>query len=100
MPTSSDSLGSYLRAEREQRRVSLQEISAATKIQVKFLRALEEDAYDQLPPAPLKYTSFFLLYTRFPFVPAEFLSEQDIQRLLQSRPQDQSLLPYRESGLA
>jgi cytoskeleton protein RodZ len=52
MQVSSDSLGSYLRAEREQRGVSLQEISAVTKIQVKFLDALEEDAYEQLPPAP------------------------------------------------
>jgi cytoskeletal protein RodZ len=64
MPTSSDSLGSYLRAEREQRRVSLQEISAATKIQVKFLRALEEDAYDQLPPAPLYVVGFLRAYAQ------------------------------------
>lgn len=52
MQVSSDSLGSYLRAEREQRGVSLQEISAVTKIQVKFLDALEENADDQLPPTP------------------------------------------------
>jgi cytoskeleton protein RodZ len=52
MQVSSDSLGSYLRAEREQRGISLQEISAVTKIQVKFLDALEEDAYEQLPPTP------------------------------------------------
>ena len=52
MQTSSDSLGAYLRAEREQRHVSLQEISAATKIQIKFLQALENDEYDQLPPSP------------------------------------------------
>lgn len=52
MQVSSDSLGSYLRAEREQRGVSLQEISAVTKIQVKFLDALEDDAYEQLPPTP------------------------------------------------
>jgi cytoskeletal protein RodZ len=30
----------------------LQEISAVTKIQVKFLDALEDDAYEQLPPTP------------------------------------------------
>src|SRR5215831_15643042 len=47
-----DSLGSYLHQERERRQVSLQEIAAATKIQLKFLEALENDAYDQLPAAP------------------------------------------------
>jgi cytoskeleton protein RodZ len=52
MQVSSDSLGSYLRAEREHRGISLQEISAVTKIQVKFLDALEEDAYERLPPTP------------------------------------------------
>jgi cytoskeletal protein RodZ len=52
MQVSSDSLGSYLRVEREQRGISLQEISAVTKIQVRFLDALEEDAYEQLPPTP------------------------------------------------
>jgi cytoskeleton protein RodZ len=52
MHVDTDSLGSYLRRERELREMSLQDISAATKIQLKFLEALERDAYDQLPPAP------------------------------------------------
>ena len=52
MPVDADSLGSYLRRERELRHVSLQDISAATKVQLKFLQGLEEDRYDQLPPAP------------------------------------------------
>ena len=52
MLVDSDSLGSYLRQERERQRVSLQDIAAATKIQLKFLEALESDAYDQLPAAP------------------------------------------------
>jgi cytoskeleton protein RodZ len=52
MPVNADSLGNYLRRERELREVSLQDISAATKIQLRFLEALEEDKYDQLPPAP------------------------------------------------
>jgi len=47
-----DSLGSYLRQERERQQVSLQDIAATTKIQLKFLEALEHDAYDQLPAAP------------------------------------------------
>ena len=52
MPVDFDSLGSYLRQERERQQVSLQEIAAATKIQLKFLEALEHDAYDQLPASP------------------------------------------------
>lgn len=52
MQADTDSLGSYLRREREGREKSLQDISAATKIQLKFLEALERDDYDQLPPAP------------------------------------------------
>jgi cytoskeleton protein RodZ len=41
-----------MRRERELRAVSLQDISAATKIQLRFLEALEGDHYDQLPPMP------------------------------------------------
>ncbi len=52
MQVGADSLGSYLRRERELREKSLQDISAATKIQLKFLQALELDDYDQLPPTP------------------------------------------------
>ena len=57
MPVDFDSLGSYLRQERERQQVSLQEIAAATKIQLKFLEALEHDAYDQLPALPLSSDS-------------------------------------------
>jgi len=52
MPVDFDSLGSYLRQERERHQMTLQEIAAATKIQLKFLEALEHDAYDQLPATP------------------------------------------------
>jgi cytoskeleton protein RodZ len=52
MPADADSLGSYLRRERELRHVSLQDISATIKVQLKFLDALERNDYDQLPPAP------------------------------------------------
>jgi cytoskeleton protein RodZ len=52
MPVDFDSLGTYLRQERERQQVSLQAIATATKIQLKFLEALEHDAYDQLPASP------------------------------------------------
>lgn len=52
MQSDTASLGSYLRQERERRHVALPDISAATKIQMRFLEALEADQHDQLPPLP------------------------------------------------
>ena len=64
MPVDFDSLGSYLRQERERQQVSLPEIAAATKIQLKFLEALEHDAYDQLPAAPF-VVGFLRAYAQY-----------------------------------
>src|SRR6266446_498645 len=64
MPVDFDSLGSYLRQERERQQVSLQEIAAATKIQCKFLEALEHDAYDQLPAPPF-VVGFLRAYAQY-----------------------------------
>jgi cytoskeletal protein RodZ len=52
MQVDADSLGGYLRREREVRHISLPDIAAATKIQLRFLEALEQDNYEQLPPTP------------------------------------------------
>src|SRR5271154_5524745 len=46
---SSTSFGEHLRREREMRGVSLEEISAATRISTRFLEAIEKDQWDQLP---------------------------------------------------
>ena len=59
-----DSLGSFLHQERERQQVSLQEMAAATKIQLKFLEALEHDAYDQLPAAPF-VVGFLRAYAQY-----------------------------------
>jgi len=64
MPVDFDSLGSYLRQERERQQVSLQDIAAATKIQLKFLEALEHDAYDQLPATPF-VVGFLRAYAQY-----------------------------------
>ena len=64
MPVDFDSLGSYLRQERERQQVSLPEIAAATKIQLKFLEALEHDAYDQLPATPF-VVGFLRAYAQY-----------------------------------
>ena len=44
-----ENFGSYLKHEREMRGVPLEEISGATKIHIRFLEALEENKFDELP---------------------------------------------------
>jgi cytoskeleton protein RodZ len=44
-----ENFGSYLKHERELRGVSLEEISGATKIHIRFLQALEDNQFDELP---------------------------------------------------
>ena len=43
------SFGAQLKREREQRKVSLDDISVSTKIGTRFLRAIEENHFEQLP---------------------------------------------------
>jgi cytoskeleton protein RodZ len=44
-----ENFGSYLKNERELRGVPLEEISGATKIHIRYLKALEENQFDELP---------------------------------------------------
>jgi cytoskeletal protein RodZ len=44
-----DTFGEHLKREREMRGVSLDEIAAATRIATRFLQAIEEEHWDQLP---------------------------------------------------
>ena len=44
-----ENFGSYLKHERELRGVPLEEISGATKIHIRYLKALEENSFDELP---------------------------------------------------
>jgi cytoskeleton protein RodZ len=44
-----ENFGSYLKHERELRGVPLEEISGATNIHIRFLKALEENSFDELP---------------------------------------------------
>jgi cytoskeleton protein RodZ len=46
---SSTPFGEHLKREREMRGVSLEEISAATRISTRFLEAIEKDQWEQLP---------------------------------------------------
>ena len=43
------SFGAQLKREREQRKITLDDISVSTKIGTRFLRAIEENHFDQLP---------------------------------------------------
>jgi cytoskeleton protein RodZ len=52
MQASDLSLGPYLRSVREQQGIDLQDIVSSTKIQPKFIEAIEADDYKQLPKGP------------------------------------------------
>jgi cytoskeleton protein RodZ len=43
------SFGAQLKREREKRKISLDDVSASSKIGTRFLRAIEDDQFDQLP---------------------------------------------------
>ena len=58
-----ESPGKYLKVQRELRNVSLEEIAKSTKIREAFLRAIEEDSYELLPPA-FYVKGFLTLYAR------------------------------------
>jgi len=58
------SFGETLQREREMRSISLEEISAATKISTRNLRALEEEKFDQLPGGIFN-KGFVRSYARF-----------------------------------
>lgn len=46
---SSESIGNYLKTERETRRLSLEEVSSTTRIPRKTLESLEENRFEDLP---------------------------------------------------
>jgi len=75
-----ETVGEYLRKQRELRNLPLNVISQSTKIQCRYLKAIEEDQYDQLPPR--FYTrSYIALYAKCLGIdPAEAIQRyQEIQ---------------------
>lgn len=95
MQVDSDSLGGYLRLERERRQVSLQDISVATKIQLKFLEALERDAYDCLPSTPF-VVGFLRAYAQYLALDAEAIlaAYRAIYMVLEEPESTQPLIIY------
>ncbi|MBI2605137.1 MAG: DUF4115 domain-containing protein [Deltaproteobacteria bacterium] len=73
-PATAAGLGEYLRAEREKRSITIEQIASATKISVKLLHALESDNYDALPAKPF-VRGFASSYSRYLGIdPGEMLS--------------------------
>ncbi len=58
-----ESLGSYLRTQRESQLLSLEDVATLTKIKVGFLVAIEEDRYDLLP-SPFYAKGYLTAYAR------------------------------------
>ncbi|MBI3535214.1 MAG: helix-turn-helix domain-containing protein [Deltaproteobacteria bacterium] len=58
------SLGEFLREAREKRGITLEQIAAATKINVKLLYYIENDQYSELPAKPF-VRGFVIAYARF-----------------------------------
>lgn len=57
-------VGKFLRQAREKQKYTLEEISQMTKIDVKYLQALEEDRFDQIP-SPFYVRIFLKNYAKF-----------------------------------
>ena len=58
-----ESLGKYLKKERETKKISLREISKSIKVREQFLKAVEEDRYDLLP-SPTYIKGFLAAYAK------------------------------------
>ncbi len=59
-----ETLGKYLKNQRESRKISLREVSKNTRVREHILRAIEEDQLDLLPPATY-VKGFLLAYARY-----------------------------------
>ena len=79
------SFGENLRREREMRGVTLQEISAATKISVRFLKSIENEEFSKLPGG-LFSRSFVRAYARYLGLDEDPLLEE-YQQAAKARPE-------------
>ena len=59
-----ESLGTYLKRERELRNISLRDVARNTRVREPILQALEEDRLDRLPP-PTIVKGFLQSYTKY-----------------------------------
>ena len=49
MSESHESIGSYLRRERELRKISLEEVAEQTRVKLEYLQAIESEHFEKLP---------------------------------------------------
>ena len=59
-----ESLGKYLKKERELRNISLKDVARNTRVREQFIQALEEDRLDRLPP-PTIIKGFLQSYAKY-----------------------------------
>jgi cytoskeletal protein RodZ len=82
-----ESLGTYLKRERELRQISIAEIAQTTRISVRILEELEGDRMDALP-ADVFVRGYLRAYAR-----AVFLDEGDVLARYQSKPEPEAPAP-------
>ncbi len=87
------SLGAYLRRVREEREVTLEEVAAATRIHLRFLKAIEDDDDEPFPDPPYR-DLFVKSYAEFLGVPVE----EVMLRLPERRPKTQAQKKSRVVG--
>src|SRR5712675_1943283 len=86
------SFGEKLRKEREQRKITLDDISSSTKISTRMLRALEEEHFDQLPGGVFN-KGFVRAYARQVGLDEEEAVTDYLAALRESQIRQQSILP-------
>jgi transcriptional regulator with XRE-family HTH domain len=81
-----ESFGEALKRERESREISLREIAEATKINIRFLEALEQDRFDTLPGGIFN-RGFIRAYASFVGLDAGALLQRYAEETVGGRPE-------------
>ena len=84
-------IGSLLRETRMRERIDITTVESATKIRAKYLRALENEEWDQLP-GPTFVRTFLRTYAEYLGLDPKLLVEDYKQRF--ERPAPQDLVPF------
>src|SRR3712207_1603331 len=88
-------IGSLLRETRMRERIDITTVESATKIRAKYLRALENEEWDQLP-GPTFVRTFLRTYAEYLGLDAKMLVEDYKQRF--ERPGPQDVMPFSPRG--
>ncbi|MEK7798987.1 MAG: helix-turn-helix domain-containing protein, partial [Acidobacteriota bacterium] len=91
------SFGETLKRERELREISLRQIAEATKINIRYLQALEENRFDVLPGG-LFNKGFIRAYSHFIGIDSEAMVNSYLQEL-SARLQGGGAAPVHDQGL-